>query len=70
MNLPNLLESKWVRKLINLTQKEDKLFSSINLDFVDNLFEKLKEKQKQSKEEIEQLYNVLMQKAFNGELVR
>ncbi|MBS3081321.1 restriction endonuclease subunit S [Candidatus Pacearchaeota archaeon] len=32
--------------------------------------EKLKEKQNQSLKEIEQLFNALMQKAFNGELVR
>jgi len=54
-----------------------------NIDFIDyplNLqqkfasivehVEKLKEKQKQSKEEIDDLFNSLMQKAFNGELVR
>ena len=54
MNLPNLLESKWVRKLINLTQKEDKLFSSINLDFVDNLFEK----QRKTKRGRKRLYKI------------
>jgi type I restriction enzyme S subunit len=32
--------------------------------------EKLKEKQQKSKEEIDNLFNSLMQKAFNGELVR
>ena len=32
--------------------------------------EKLKEKQNKSLQEIEQLFNALMQKAFKGELVR
>lgn len=32
--------------------------------------EKLKEKQKESKQKIDELFNVLMQKAFRGELVR
>ena len=32
--------------------------------------EKIKEKQNQSLMEIEQLFNALMQKAFNGELIR
>jgi type I restriction enzyme S subunit len=32
--------------------------------------EKLKEKQKQSKEKIDEMFNSLMQKAFNGELVK
>jgi len=54
MNLPNLLKSKWVRKLINLTQKEDKLISSINLDFVDNLFEK----QRKTKRGRKRLYKI------------
>jgi len=32
--------------------------------------EKLKEKQKQSKEHLEEMFNSLMQKAFNGELIK
>ena len=32
--------------------------------------EKLKEKQKQSREKIEEMFNSLMQRAFNGELVK
>ena len=32
--------------------------------------EQLKETQKKSLQDIEQLFNVLMQKAFNGELIR
>ena len=33
-----------------------------------NQVEKLKEQQKQSKEKLDNLFNALMQKAFNGEL--
>jgi len=38
--------------------------------FIVEEVEKLKEKQKQSKEEINLMFDALMQKAFKGELVR
>jgi len=52
--LKSLFDNKWVKKLINLTQNEDKLISSINLDFVDNLFEK----QRKTKRGRKRLYKI------------
>jgi len=52
-------------ELIIPPSKEQQKFAAI----VEHV-EKLKEKQQKSKEEINQLFDSLMQKAFNGELVR
>ena len=61
-----------------VTFADDKLeeaFNSLNegdwlKKAINRTIEKLKEKQAQSKDKIEELFNSLMQKVFNGELVR
>ena len=49
--LDKLTNNKWVCKFLNLLQKEDKLFNSVNLDFVDGLYEKSKRSRRGKKKE-------------------
>jgi type I restriction enzyme, S subunit len=63
-NFPSIYEVKNVKFPIPPLPLQQKFASIVEQ------VEKLKEKQKQSKEEIDNLFNSLMQRAFNGELVR
>jgi len=52
MNLLNkLTKNKWVCKFLNLLQKEDRLLNSVNLEFLDELYEKSKISRRGKKKE-------------------
>lgn len=66
--LKSIFDNKWVKKLINLTQKDDKVLNCVNLNFIDRLVEKEKRSGRGKKRtyKVSQIFRLVMDGFKNG----